>query len=432
MTDNIFLARQPILDRDRRTFGYELLYRAEAEGGAGAIDDPDLASRTVIERVMLDWGMEHIIGDRFGFINASASLMVGGLHRALPPEGIIIEIGEDRPPTTEELEVLTDARRNGFHFALDNVDSMELLDRSVILPIASMVKVELSTIPPALVAPLAQKVKERYPGAILVAEKVETSEQFDHAMQAGYDLFQGYHFSKPEILKRSARPASATSALALLAALRTPDVTVDEIEELVGSDPSLAFRILHAVNSSAFGLNRRVESIRHAVVLIGMSHIRDLAILLTLSAAEGGSAELVTMGAVRAHLAGALASGDDVSGPAFTAGLLSVTPALYKTPMEVLLEDLPVTDEIRNALLEGTGEIGRLLDIAVACEQLDVGHLEELAPGRATDIRVAYLDAIAWADGLRDNFDEKPSRVKLPDPVPGTEVRAPEGATVGV
>ncbi len=415
MSEHVFLARQPIFDRDRHTFGYELLYRNGMTDQV-IFDDPDDATRCVIERALLDWGMERIIGDRFGFINASPQLIVAGLHRALPPEGIIIELREDEVLDGRTRDALTIARREGYHFALDNIHDHRQLVRSSILDLASMVKVECSQLPASERAAIVAEVRSRQPGALLVAEKIETVEEFSAALEAGFDLFQGYFFAWTEVLSRAARPSSVNSTIALLAEMQRMDIDIDRVEQLVGTDPTLAFRVLAIVNSSAFGLDRRVESLRHAIVLLGVTQVRHLATLLALSASADASVELIALGATRARLASAIVPTTDLRSSAFTVGLLSVTDSLYSTPMEELLRELPVSSAIEAALVHGSGELGWVMQVIRACETADVEGLIELAPDRLDEVQEAYAEAVGWSDTIRLQLADKRSTTRLPGP----------------
>lgn len=417
MSDNVFLARQPIFDRDRNTFGYELLYR-DGMTEQVMFDDPDDATRSVIERALLDWGMERIIGDRFGFINASPQLIVAGFHRALPPEGIIIELREDEPLDGRAIDALLLARREGYHFALDNIDSTQKLADSSVLSFASMVKVECSSLSETDIADIVAEIRTRQPTALLVAEKVETNDEFTMAAEAGFDLFQGFFFARTEVLSRAARPSSVNSTIALLAEMQRADIDISRVEELVGTDPTLAFRVLAIVNSSAFGLDRRVESLRHAIVLLGVNQVRHLATLLALSASSDASVELIALGASRARLASAIAGSEDLKSSAFTVGLLSVTDSLYGTPMDELLEELPVSAAIEDALVKGTGDLGWIMQVIRACETADVAQLLELAPERINEVQEAYAEAVGWADTIRAQLADRRSRTSLPQPVP--------------
>jgi len=411
MSDQIFVGRQPILDRERSTFGYELLYRGGPNGGH-SFDDPDDATQSVIQRALLDWGMERLIGDRFGFINASPRLVESGIYRALPPEGIIFELREDEPLTDSTVEALFNAKREGYHFAIDNLTPHAELETSSLLPLASVVKVEVSDELDGLPA-IVENVREINAGILIVAEKVETMNQYAAALDAGFDLFEGFYFARPELLSRGARPLSSISSLSLLAEMQRQDIEIDSVEELVGTDPSLAYRLLGVVNSSAFGLDRRVESLRHAIVLLGVAQVRRLATVLALSAAGDVSEELIVLGATRARLAGELAPRSDLAGPAFTVGLLSVTDSIYQTPMLELLEELPVSDTIQDALLGGDSELGQILTIVKACESADVEALAHLAPGQLAELSSAYANAVEWADGLRQQMTMRKSSLTL-------------------
>jgi EAL and modified HD-GYP domain-containing signal transduction protein len=400
MTNEIFIGRQPILDSDRQTFGYELLYR-NGPDTAIVFETPDDATRCVMERALLQWGMEKIIGNRFGMINASASLIVAGLHRAMPPEGIIFEICENSPFDGPTYDALVRARHDGYHFALDNVTRLSDLAESRLLPHASLVKIELRNALEAEIPRLITLARDRAPGVLVVAEKVETAADFARCLEYGFDLFQGYFFAAPEVLKRPARPANVASAMALLAEMQRVDIDIDRTEELVGSDPSLTFRLLAIANSSAFGLDRRVDSLRHTIILLGLNQVRRLAALIALSTAAGASEELITLGATRARMISSLVPGGASSSIGFTVGLLSVTDAIYHTPMSELVGELPVSAEIGAALVDGEGELGRALTIVRAYEAGDVDLLNELDAGSFEMLRHMYAEAVAWADDLR-------------------------------
>ena len=282
MTSEVFLGRQQIVDAEREIFGYELLYRGGPDS-ATAFDDPDAATRGVMERVFLQWGMERVVGDRFGLMNASSSLVVHGLHEAMPPEGMIIEMREPTPFDEATVDALRWARMNGYHFALDNVSRLGDIERSELLPLASIVKIELTTAHHAEIDRLIAVARDRSPGVLVVAEKVESQDEFNRCIDHGFDLFQGYHLHEPEVLRRPARHATRRSATALHESLRG-EIDVARVEAIVSSDPTLAFRLLTAVNANAFGLDRRVTTLDEAVALLGVGKLRCLADLLASSA----------------------------------------------------------------------------------------------------------------------------------------------------
>lgn len=417
MIDDIFLARQPILDEDRATFGYELLYRSNASDESAMVTDPDAATQAVVERTLLDWGIDTVVGDRFGFINVGPDIFSSGLYRALPAEGIVAEVRATAPVDDEMVDALVLARREGYHIALDHVQSLDVVKNSRILEHASMIKVDIAATPASEIQQIVRLGKQVNPQMKFIAERVETYEQFDISVTLGFELFQGYFFAKPQLLSRRARPANAVAALNLLAEVQKPDIDIGEIEELVGRDPTLAFKLLGVVNSCSFGLSRRVGSLRQAIVLLGLRHVRDLAMLLTLSATDDVSGELVLLGATRARLCALLAedpkseaSGSDV---AFTVGLLSVTDALYGTTLEELMEELPVEPQVTAALLDGVGPLAKHLEIARACERGDVDTLTDLVGDRLDEVLKLSSEALQWADDFRSEVGDKRSKVRL-------------------
>ena len=391
MHSEVFLGRQSIVDAEREVFGFELLYRGGPDR-ATAFDDPDAATRGVMERVFLQWGMEHIVGHRFGMINASASLIVNGLHLAMPAEGMIIEVRETEPFDIDTVTALREARHNGYHFALDNVSRLGDLEHSELLPLASIVKIELTTAHHAEIDRLITVARERSPGVLVIAEKVETTEDFDRSIELGFDLFQGYHLAKPEVLRRPARRASSRSAHDLCAAL-DGDVDLDRIESIVSSDPSLAFRLLTAINANAFGLDRRVETVAEAIGLLGITKLRCLADLLSSSLEMLDDADTVALGANRARMAAALLDGTDAEHAGVMAALLSVSDRMYDSPLGGLLGELPLAEDVAAAIVGGHGTVGRTLDIIRACERDDRLVIDELAPSRYEEVMQLYRDA---------------------------------------
>lgn len=387
MNAEVFLGRQPMVDADRQVFGYELLYRSGPDR-ATAFDDPDAATRGVMERVLLHWGMERVVGDRFGLVNASPSLVLQGLHHAMPPEGMILEVREPEPFDDATVTALQQARYEGYHFALDNVGRLGDLEGSQLLPLASIVKIELTTAHDAEIPRLIEVARTRSPGVLVVAEKVETVSDFKRCVEHGFDLFQGYYLAEPEVLRRPARPASQRAAASLRAALadRSVGMDVGRLEAIISGDPSLAFRLLAAVNANAFGLDRHVHSLDQAMGLLGHDKLRCLAELIATSQDLTDDDAHIECGAVRAAMASDLLGGSEHERSGITVALLSSADGLYGASISELLDELPVTDEIVAALLHGHGRLGITLDIIRACEQNDAATLRDLAPGRAAEL----------------------------------------------
>ncbi|MCU1361117.1 MAG: diguanylate phosphodiesterase [Ilumatobacteraceae bacterium] len=403
MATNVFLGRQPIFDRQRRTYAYELLYRNDNRNVA-FFSDPDDATRQVLEVAMLEWGFDRVIGDRFGFINADSGIVHSGMLALLPVDRAVVELVETIEIDDALIASVREARLRGMRFALDDLAD---LDRPRIGELAGMidvVKIDLSLVPAADLGRLVDDVRTMFKGADLLAEKVEDPAQFKSAADLGFDLFQGYFFAKPEVLKRAERPANLAAAVQLLAEANQPNVHIDRIEALIASDPTLAYGLLKVVNSSSYGLTVHVQSIRHAIVMLGIAQVRQLAMLLTMAGSgDGVSDELVVLAATRARMAARLAGDDaELANGAFTAGLLSVIDVVFHSSMHELVADLPLPNAVRRALLDGTGPVGNVLAAVYAFERADAAALERLRPDDDSGLlRDAFGDSAEWAENLR-------------------------------
>ena len=402
MTTSVFLGRQPIFDRKRRTYAYELLYRNDQQNVA-FFSDPDNATRRVLEVAMLEWGFDRVIGDRFGFINAAAGILHSGMLSLLPVDRAVVELVETIQIDDQLIAAVRDARQTGMRFALDDVTDLSRPRLTELAGLVDFVKIDLSIVAPTDLAALFAEVKSVFTGAQITAEKVEDPTQFALAVQLGFDLFQGYFFAKPEVLKRADRPANLAAAVQLLAEANQPVVDLDRIERLIANDPTLAYGLLKVVNSSSYGLTVHVQSIRHAMVLLGIAQVRQLATLLTMAGnSQNVSDELVVLAATRARMAAHLA-GDDVelSNGAFTAGLLSVIDVVFHCSMHELVADLPLPQAVRRALLDGTGPVGNVLAAVYAFERADTAALERLRPDDGELMRDAFGQGAQWAENFR-------------------------------
>lgn len=402
MTTSVFLGRQPIFDRKRRTYAYELLYRNDQQNVA-FFSDPDNATRRVLEVAMLEWGFDRVIGDRFGFINAEAGILHSGLLSLLPVDRAVVELVETVVIDDRLIASVRSAREAGMRFALDDVTDLSRPRLTELAGLVDFVKIDLSVVPPTELAELVANVRSTFGGAQILAEKVEDPTQFALAVQLGFDLFQGYFFAKPEVLKRAERPANLAAAVQLLAEANQPVVDLDRIEHLIANDPTLAYGLLKVVNSSSYGLTVHVQSIRHAMVLLGIGQVRQLATLLTMAGnSQNVSDELVVLAATRARMAARLA-GDDIelSNGAFTAGLLSVIDVVFHCSMHELVADLPLPQPVRRALLDGTGPVGNVLAAVYAFERADTAALERLRPDDGERMRDAFGEGAEWAENFR-------------------------------
>lgn len=400
--DTLYVARQPILDDHGRVFGYELLYRLDADDRIG-VPSLDLAAARVLTDAVLNVGLDTLTGGRPAFVNLSRSLLVTGAWRLLPPSAAVFELHGDITVDEEVIETCGELRAAGYALALSDfvLDS----DAEALLPYVKYAKVDAAATLPQTLAAIATRLRPS--GIRLVAQHVETGELLESARAAGYALFQGHYFCRPRMCSAAAVPGRQLAYVQLLSALNRPDLSLNEAEDLIKHDLSLSYRVLRCVHSAAFGLRREVHSIREALVLLGLAPIRSWASVWCLAGLNvGGTSELVTVALIRARccelLAEHIVAADKVA-EFFLVGLCSPLDAMLGRPMEEAIADLPLSREAEGALLGRPNNLRSLLDATMAYER---GAWEEAteAAGRAgltgPLLAKAYTGALRWAREL--------------------------------
>ena len=399
-----YLARQPILNRSRELFAYELLFRNGLQNSCEGID-LELASTSVLDTSFLI-GFEKITAGRRMFINCPRDFLLRDYASLFPPQSVVIEILETIRPDQEVIEACRRLKQAGYTLALDDfVDSPAW---APLVELADIIKIDFQ-----LTDRNEQRdIVSRYAGKKIrmLAEKVETQEEFTAGMQMGYTLFQGYFFCRPEVMRHRALPASKLLYLDLLRAATAPEFNIRELAPKIKHEPSLTYRLLRYLNSAAFGLRAEIRSVAHALSLLGERELRKWIAVVSVSVlADGKPDELMTVPLVRGRfceLLAPLAGLADHASDLFLMGLLSVMDAVLDQPLDSILADLPVRQEIKEALLARTGLYWRLLEIAVAHERADWGKVgallseTEMEEDRVSELYVAAVD---WSTALRSN-----------------------------
>ena len=396
----MFIARQPIFDENLNVHAYELLFRSEDSTVANVIDG-NMASSQVMINAFLEIGVETISDNRICFINLTRDFIVGQLPLPLPPKAVVIEVLEDIEVDAMLLTALRSFKKQGFTLALD--DYVFTLDKIPLFEIIDIVKVDIMGCD---MSKLAQNVRQlkRY-GLKLLAEKVETQEEFDLCKNLGFDYFQGYFIAKPVVLKGHALKPSRVALLKILILLEDPNCRVSVLEELITQDVTLSYKILRIINSSFYGVRKRISSVKQAVVSLGLKAIRDWFIIISLTNIDDKPRELIFLILQRARMMQILSNRFGIiEDTSFTTGLFSSLDAIMDQPMEALLEALPLSTDISKALLLREGKLGNLLSLVMHYERgewetLEEEYLEE-CPLTASDLNTAYLEAMEWASGL--------------------------------
>jgi EAL and modified HD-GYP domain-containing signal transduction protein len=393
----VSISRQPILDPKARVFAYQLLY----ECGLSPADVADAAAARTLSEAVLSIGIEPLSCGHPLFISLTRSLLLGGAGSLLPPS-TVITLDEHVHADADVIDSCQQLRQLGYSFAVTQVGLHPATPE--LLPLAQYARVDLRRTKAVDWRRIASQLSAR--GITSIAERVENADVAVAAIEAGFQLLQGYYFCKPTAFLAAQIPARRLAYIKLLSALNREDVSLNEIEDLVTRDLSLSMRVLRAVNSAAFGITNEVTSLRHALVLLGLSQVRKWASVWAMAGlGEGDASGIVSMSLIRARCCeylGEVMPNRDGSGY-FLLGLCSLLDVILRRPMHVAIEDLPLVETIREALLGRDSLARTVLQTIVHYERGDW----DAAYAGADRLNVnfdllpdIYADAIRWARDL--------------------------------
>lgn len=402
-SDDFFLARQPILGRNQRLVAFELLFRSAGSGDANVTDHAAATAAVISHASQL--GMAKVVGERLAFVNVDEIVLMSDFVRFLPHDKVILEILETVQATPAVIARVRELKEFGFKFALDDVvDESE--DVRKLVDLVDIIKIDVQAVPaqalPALVAALNGRNKK------LLAEKVETVEEFEACMALGFEYFQGYYFARPAILSGKKIAPSELVILRLLDLINS-DADDAEIERAVKRDALISLNLLRLVNTPAAGARGRIDSLTEALSVLGRQQLqRWLQILLY--ARPGAAVELnsplLQMATTRGKLMELMTQ--KVQGASaetgFTVGIMSLMDALFSMSMQEILGTVVVADEVRAALLEREGVLGDMLRVVELLDNPKRGP--ELARSlkalglSAKAMREIEMEAFGWVNEL--------------------------------
>jgi c-di-GMP-related signal transduction protein len=398
---DLFIARQPIFDATRDVVGYELLFRDGLTNCFGGTDGNE-ATRQVLLNTFILFGLSRLTGGRPAFINFTREYLFNDLLRLFPPHGVVVEILEDISVEPDVVAACRALKGSGYTLALDDVTALEPYGE--LLELADIVKVDLRATSHEERRAMAKQLmgtKVR-----LLAEKVETYQEFREAVNDGFALFQGYFFSKPEVMRRRDVPGNRAQYLRLLRELRKPDATIDGLERIIKQDLSLSYRLLKYINSPLFGMRSEIRSVRHALTLLGERDIRRWSMLAALSGmAPDKPTELLETGLLRARfcetLSGVLGpDARDCADEMFLVGLFSVLDALLDVPLDEALRDAGVPARVKSALLGVPSSLRGILELVLAYERGEWEAVTALLDELKVDLKAVaqvFVDSVDWA-----------------------------------
>ena len=400
-----FVARQPIFDRQREIYGYELLYRSDPSISHFDGTEATLATKQVISSTLLTIGLENILCGKKAFINFNERLLSDGVHQSLPRREIVIEILESVEPTADLIALCRGIRDDGYTIALDDFVSSPQFEPLTYF--AQLIKVDVRATSQREQERLLRTYRPR--GIALLAEKVETHEEFEWARAAGYDYFQGYFFARPGVIRGQQLPTSKLNCLRLLSEMQNGDPNFKQLEELIRMDVALTYKLLRYVNSALTGRHEEIQSIKQALVMVGSHRIRQWVALSTLSImAADKPSELATLSLVRARFCELLTklAGGAHRDKAFLMGMFSLLDALLDRPLKEALRSVSLTPEIAQALLGTAAEenlLSRVYRLARSYEMADWDVVKTLAQACGVPfvaVGDAYVEATQWANGV--------------------------------
>lgn len=390
---DVFIGRQAIFDRNHSVSSYELLFR---NSDHTFLDDGDRMTASVMVRALMDVGLDKLAAGKPVSINASESFLLSGMIDMLPANQVAIEILESVPVTDKVIEACKRLKRKGYSIMLDDVVYAPHMDP--LLELADVIKVDLP-----FVKDLEADVKilKKF-NATLLAEKVETHEDYARAYDLGFEYFQGYYFCKPDILRKKTISDSKFAILRALEKILTATAVVD-LQDVIKQDVSLSYRLLKYINSAAFGMRREVESIERALVLLGLTNTRSwLSILSLASLGEDKPSELIRTALYRAHLLELIANflNTGEAEDDFLLGMFSVLDALLDKPMSEALAEMALPNHVREALLNAEASYKLRMIVALEHHESDISIYltKKYSALKATDLLNLYRQSLAWAD----------------------------------
>ena len=391
-----FVARQPIFDRDERVFGYELLFRNGTEQAFQG--DIDAAARSTLDSSLL-FGIDTLCDHRRAFINCTREVLLNDMVTLLPPTLAVVEILESIEVDDEIISACQRLRSAGYLIALDDFTANDA--RESLFPLTDIIKVDLRATTRAERVDMMGSLGASHS---MLAEKVETQEEFRETLRDGFHYFQGFFFRRPELMKARDIPACQLNYLRMLAMVSRPTLDLKEIERAIKGEASVCYRLLRYLNSPVFAFHNNIHSVRHALGMLGEREIRRwVRLVATLSAGKGKSSELVFSALIRARfcelLSPRLGAGDS---DLFLIGLLSLMDVIMQIPMAQILESVPVDQESKAALL-GSGPLYPIYRLMLAQEAgawEDAANISALLGLPSDEVAEAYFNAVVWARGL--------------------------------
>jgi c-di-GMP phosphodiesterase len=397
---NVFVGRQPIFDRTLNVYAYELLYRsALGQNPATARVSGEQATSCTIINTFMSIGLEKLVRDKFAAINLTEKFFLEQGKLPFSPKQVILEILEDIPVTPQLVAAVSRLTQDGYIIALD--DYLYKPSHAPLLKLAQLVKIDITQLTREQLQSHVRAL--RHYKLKLVAEKVETADEFIFCRDLGFDYFQGYFLSRPQIISGEHLPTNRVTLLNLLSVLHNETASNDDLAEAINTDVTTSYKMLKLINSAAFNLPRKIDSIQQGVMLLGRRRLASWAALLAMSTITDRPSEILRTAITRAKMCELLADTAIIkpSDGYFTVGLFSALDLLLQRPLTKLIAPLPLSEDVVGALLYRRGRMGEALSCAMAYEVADWSNAQ-FAHLSTEQILIAHIEAVTWANGILD------------------------------
>ncbi|MGB1304488.1 EAL and HDOD domain-containing protein [Pseudoalteromonas marina] len=403
---SVFVARQAIFNRRQKVVAYELLFRDSPKNFFPDIAEGQATARLIMEN-QLNLGTRHITSGKKALINIGPESLELDLCAFLPCQDVVIELLESIEPTDTNYELCRELFHSNFNLALDDFVYKPQWDR--FLKLVKLIKFDITITPLDDIHPIIKKLKD-HKQIKLLAEKIETQEEYEVAAGMGFDYFQGYFFAKPTMMKHNDIDYNYGLVVAIYAEIMSPNPDLTKIAALFELDAALAYKLLRLINSGVFPIQSKIASLKQALVYLGQERLKKfVSLIVTAHTAGKKPAELMQVCVVRARFCELIAKkvAKHQSGEAFLTGLFSLLDAILDQPMSLLVEKLPFQDDIKAALLEEKNTLYYILKVVKAYETGSWWALEQavIFLNIQSDILPElYQKSVDWADSYKNNI----------------------------
>lgn len=398
-----YVARQPIFDRNLDIYGYELLYR---DGPSNAF--PNGMTYGITERLFVEQHLTYqgiLLDQKLGFVNFDYDDLINELPLEFPNDQYIVEVLETCQPDADLLHALQSLKANDYIVALDDFCFSDKR-WSPFIDVADIIKFDIRACPLNQIKHFAIELKQR--NKKLLAEKVETYEEYEEAKRLGFDFFQGYFFSKPQLIKHNKLDEVFKANIELLQEISKTEFSVNTIEKIIAKSPSLTIRLFNYVNSQV-SIRAEISSINQAVSYLGKERLKRFSSHLILSMCPKNKPNALFLSSLyRAHLLQTLAlefHGGAVAGKAYITGMLSLFDALMDMHMPVILSSLNLDRDITDAILEYKGDLGELLLLVKSLEEGNWSYVDKFQLNHnkiSPSMSKRFIDTIAYVNKNMD------------------------------